>query len=248
MPALQQAAGRYLPYLVKHPTLIFTFLISLSALGQIPTGIYRQGDSSHYADLKVYANKTFSFYDSRNQSCWLWGSYSGNWRLKHDTLTLSWISRIEESPSSESASIDTTLNDIRITFKYDNGKPIPKVAVCYTCDWIKDCKYSFTDNNGNVFFPKLGLTDYRNLPCSDTVHRLSYQIKSEFINLSSSGQVSSESNVIIITIKKNLKTATGNETRQFVVKGNSLNYINPDETNIIKNWGNFKFVATKYGR
>jgi hypothetical protein len=225
-----------------------TLAISANAFGQLQTGTYRQGDSLWYSDLKIYPNKKFSFYDTRNASCWLWSKYEGSWKLDNDTLTFAWQTYWQEDGVHESKAIDKKSNAITLTFKYDDGEPIPNVKVCYACDFLQDCQYFLTDKEGKVSLPKERLTDYKNKDCTEKARRLYYEIKSKFIEFSSNGERDSQSNVFVITVKKHRESGHVTETRQFIVSNGEISYINPKEENTFKNWGEFKFLTKKYGR
>ena len=92
---------------MRHFIAILTIITASSAFGQIQTGTYRQGDSLWHADMKIYANHKFSFYDTRQSSCWFWSKYEGKWTLEKDTLTCSWKSLFQEKAVEETKAIDT---------------------------------------------------------------------------------------------------------------------------------------------
>lgn len=228
--------------------IILTFTICSNTFGQVKLGTYRQGDTMQYADLKIFPNHKFSFYDTRYSSCWLWSKYEGNWTVNKDTLVFSWQSFWEEDAIQEEKSIDRAGETISLIFKYDDGEPIPNVKVCYSCDWLQNCTYSYTDNNGKVSLPRERLTDYQGTLCTDTVRRLTYEIKSKFIEFSSSRQQDTASNVFVITVKKHRKSGRVTERRKFLITNDRLVYIDADEQNLFKNWGNFSFLTKKYIR
>jgi hypothetical protein len=39
-----------------------------------------------YYDLIIKENQTFSFYDTRNESCWVWETIEGGWQTSNDTI------------------------------------------------------------------------------------------------------------------------------------------------------------------
>ena len=65
----------------------------------IQTGIYRrykqEGDSAWYLDLKICPDRTFSFHDTRIESCFFWSLYEGDWKVDGDTLTLVWEQNLQ---------------------------------------------------------------------------------------------------------------------------------------------------------
>lgn len=168
--------------------------------------------------------------------------------MNKDTLVFSWQSFWEEDAVQIEKSTAQLEKGISLTFKYDDGAPIPNVKVCYSCDWLQDCKYFYTDNDGKVSLQRQGLTDYNGRLCTDTVRRLAYEIKTKFIKFSTSGQQDTASNNFAITVKKHRKSGIVTETRKFLIKSDQLVYIDADEKNIFRNWGNFVFLTKKYSR
>src|SRR5688572_11318245 len=52
---------------------------------------YRQAFSDsidEQAEIVLYANKTFRYYDMRDESCWVWYQVFGKWIYQNDTLIL----------------------------------------------------------------------------------------------------------------------------------------------------------------
>src|SRR5262249_51198305 len=85
---------------MRHIVFILMFFITQNLFGQIKFCTYAQLDTSQYADLKLYADKKFDFYDTRNGSCWLWTKYKGDWKIIKDTIVFFWSYELIETPDT----------------------------------------------------------------------------------------------------------------------------------------------------
>ena len=235
--------------LVRHTTIILFLLFCQNLFGQIKFGTYSQIDTSVYADLKLYSDNKFDFYDTRNGSCWVWTRTLGNWKLKKDTVIFSWQSTSEESSDSFIGRRDLNTKNVEITFLYDNGIPIPSVEVSLSCLFDRTPKKYITNNHGKVTIPQKGIAEPNKKMCVDSERMLDYEIKNKIVKLSARTSldysIDSLDNVIKIIIKRNPKTTHQTETKKYLIRGNTLIDIDP-KGYYNYNWGDFKFST--YGR
>ena len=59
-----------------------------SAFCQFKIGVYRQSYKDRFIEITFAPKHKFTFYDTRNESCFSWGKIEGQWELSNDTLTL----------------------------------------------------------------------------------------------------------------------------------------------------------------
>jgi hypothetical protein len=200
-----------------------------------------------YADLKLYPNKTFEFYDTRNGSCWLWMNYKGNWKTVKDTIFFYWSYVWTENADTVIKSVDTKSQNITLTFLYDDGEPIQNVETCYTCEFTGDCEKYYSDKNGKVIIPKIAITNSKKSICTNNERRLYYGMKTKYIEFTSNGVQDTLTTDIKIVIKKKRKSKIITETKKYLISDSKLTDINYKENSLL-NWGDFKFYWTKYGR
>jgi hypothetical protein len=232
---------------VRHTIIILTILISQNLSGQIRYGTYTQLDTTLYADLKIYPNKTFDFYDTRNGSCWLWMNYKGNWKTVKDTIVFYWSYEWTETADTVIKEVDTKSQNITLTFLYDDGEPIQNVETCYACDFTGDCKKYLSDKNGKVIIPKTEITDPKKAICTNDERRLYYGMKTKYIEFTSNGVQDTLTNDFKIIIKKKRNSKIVTDTKKYLISGNTLTDIDYKENSLL-NWGDLKFYWTKYGR
>ena len=200
-----------------------------------------------YADLKLYPNKTFEFYDTRNGSCWLWMNYKGNWKTVKDTIVFYWSYVWTEDADTVIKSVDTKSQNITLTFLYDDGEPIQNVETCYTCDFTGDCEKYYSDKNGKVIIPQIAITNSKKSICTNNERRLYYGMKTKYIEFTSNGVQDTLTTDFKIVIKKKRKSKIITETKKYLISDNKLTDIDYKENSLL-NWGDFKFYWTKYGR
>jgi hypothetical protein len=232
---------------MRHTTTIILLLFCQNLFGQIKFGTYSQLDTSLYADLKLYANKKFDFYDTRNGSCWLWMNYKGNWKIKGDTITFYWSYEWTENADTVITSIDKGTKSVTLTFLYDDGEPIQNVEACYACDFQVDCKKYRSDNNGKVIIPSNEIIDSKNENCTNDERRLYYGMKTKYIEFTSNGVQDTLTNDFKIIIKKKRKSKVVTDTKKYIISGDTLTDIDYKENSLL-NWGDLKFYSKKYGR
>lgn len=236
---------------MRQITAILILFFSQTSFGQIKFGTYSQLDTSFYADLKIYSDNKFDFYDTRNSSCFVWTHYIGNWKLEQDTITFSWESNWSENSDSIISRTDLKNKNIEIKFLYDDGKPIANVKTSLSCLFDNNSKVYYTDNNGKVTIPQKVFESSKKGRCALRDRMLSFDIKNKTIKLSSKTSLGyyadSLSNIFTIIIKKKPKSGTNVETKKYLVQKDSLLDIDTKEF-FNYNWGDFKFSKTTYGR
>jgi hypothetical protein len=214
--------------------------------GQIKVGTYSQIDTSLYADLKLYKDNKFDFYDTRNGSCWVWTHTTGKWEVSKDTIIFSWQSSWRENSDSIISSRDPKSENVQVTFIYDNGIPISNVQVSLSCLFDNDTKKYLTDTNGKVTIPQKQSSDKKMCPNSERM--LWFDVKNKLsANTSLDYYADTLANVLTVVIKRNPKTIYKVETKKYLIKDNTLIDIDLKEF-YNYNWGNFKFATSKYGR
>ncbi|HET6995984.1 MAG TPA: hypothetical protein VFI06_13420 [Chitinophagaceae bacterium] len=196
------------------------------------------------ADLKLYPNKKFKFHDIRNQSCWLWMYYQGNWQLNEDTLEFTWEHTWEENSDTIISRTDLQNKYIVIEFRYDDGKPVANVKTSFSCQTDNDPKIYYSDLNGKIKIPKISNGSPNKPMCALHCRMLYYEVKNEIIKISSNTSIdyyaAPLSNIFTIIIKKKPRSYTKTETKKYLVKTNSLLEIDGNEN---YSWGNFKFLT-----
>ena len=236
--------------LVRHTATIILLLFFQNLFGQVKFGTYTQLDTTFYADLKLYSDKKFDFYDTRDGSCWVWTHYIGKWKLNKDTIIFSWQSIWTESSDSIISSLDSRNENLQLKFIYDDGKPIPNVKASLSCSFENNIYY-YTDITGIVTIPKKTSESSDKRMCAPYDRKLSYDIKNEVIKLSSNTSLDyyadSLDNTFTIIIKKKPKSSTQTITKKYLLNGDALLDIDRKEF-FNYNWGDFKFTTTKYGR
>lgn len=224
-----------LSLLVRHIIIILPLLFSQKLFGQIKFGTYSQIDTTLYANLELYSNKKFDFYDTRDSSCWVWTHFIGDWALIKDTIIFSWQSKWTENPDSIIVKREIKSNNVEVQFLYDNGKPVPNVKMSLSCLSDKE-KYYFSNTNGKAIIPKI--------TCPDHDRMFHYEIKNKTIKLSSTKSIDyftdSLSNIFTIIIKRKTKSFTTLETKKYLLQGDTLLYIDRKEYYDL-NWGDFKY-------
>ncbi len=236
---------------MRNTTIIVVLFFCQSSFGQIKFGTYSQLDTSFNADLRLYPDNKFDFYDTRDSSCFVWVHYLGNWELNKDTITFSWQSNWSENSDSIVSSTDLKNANIEITFLYDDGKPIANVKTSLSCLFDNNPKEYYTDKNGKVIIQQKTSRSSKKRKCALHDRMLSFDIKNETIKLSSNTSLDyyadSLSNVFTIIIKKKPKSGTNTETKKYLVQNNTL--IDIDRKDFLNyNWGDFKFSTMTYGR
>ncbi len=237
--------------LVRHTTTIILLLFCQNLFGQIKLGTYSQIDTSLYADLELYPENKFDFYDTRNGSCFVWTHTIGQWKSNKDTIIFSWQSTWTENSDSIISSRNLKNKNVEVTFLYDNGKPISNVKVSLSCDFDNNKKTYLTDAKGKVTIPQKQSLGSDKKMCPGFERMLYFDVKNSIIKLSSNTSLDyyadSLDNVLTVVIKRNPKTTYKTETKKYLVKDNTLVDIDPKEF-YNYNWGDFKFATTKYGR
>jgi len=236
---------------VRHTTTILLLLFCQNLFGQIKLGTYSQIDTSLYADLQLFPDNKFDFYDTRNGSCFVWTHTVGQWKSINDTIIFSWQSSWTENSDSIISSKDFKNKNVVITFLYDNGKPISNVQVSLSCIFDNDKKKYLTDKKGKVIIPQKQNDSSNEKTCPGFKRMLSFDVKNRIIELSSNTSLDyyadSLNNILTVVIKRNPKTTYKTETKKYLIKDNTLIDIDPKEFYNF-NWGDFKFATTKYGR
>ncbi len=236
---------------MRQTTTIIILLFCQNLFGQIKFGTYSQLDTSVYADLKLYSDNKFDFYDTRDGSCFVWASTLGNWKLNKDTIIFSWQSTSTESSDSIISSKDFKNKNVEIAFFYDNGIPIPNVEVSLSCLFDNQPKKYKTGKNGKVTIPQKETIEPDKKMCVGSERMLYFDIKNKTVKLSANTSLDyyadSLDNVFKIIIKRNPKTTYNIETKKYLIRDNTLSDIDPKEF-YNYNWGDFKFLTEKYGR
>ena len=231
---------------MRHTTTIILLLFFQNLFGQIKVGTYSQIDTSLYADLKLYKDNKFDFYDTRNGSCWVWTHTTGKWKVSEDTIIFSWQSSWTESSDGIISSRDLKNENVQVTFIYDNGIPISNVQVSLSCLIDNDTKKYLTDTNGKVTIPQKQSPDKKMCPNSERM--LWFDVKNKLsANTSLDYYADTLANVLTVVIKRNPKTTYKTETKKYLIKDNTLIDIDPKEL-YNYNWGDLMFATTKYGR
>ena len=236
---------------MRHITTIILLLLCQILFGQVKFGTYSQVDTTLFADLKLYSDNKFDFYDTRNGSCWLWTHTIGSWKLNKDTIIFSWKSSWTERSDSIISSRNINIRQIEVTFLYDNGVPISNVQVSLSCLFDKNEIKYLTDTKGKVTIPQKYNMDSDKKMCPGSERMLRFDIKNSIVELSSSTSldyfIDSLDNVLTVLVKRNPKTTYNLETKKYLIAGNKLIDIDPKEFHNY-NWGDFRFATTKYGR
>jgi hypothetical protein len=233
---------------VRCITTIILLLFCQNLFGQIKFGTYSQLDTFVYADLKIYSNNKFNFYDTRNGSCWVWTHTLGNWELNKDTVIFSWQSSWTESSDSIISSRDLKNKDVEITFVYNDGVPIPNVEVSLSCLFENNPRKYHTDKSGKVTIIQKETTKPGTKMCIGSERMLYFDIKKK-LSASTSLDYYADSldNVFKIIVKRSPKTTYQIETKKYLIKNNTL--IDVDQKEFYNyNWGDFKFSTEKYDR
>ena len=237
--------------LMRYKTTIILLLFCQHLFGQIKLGIYSQIDTSLVADLELYPENKFDFYDTRNGSCFVWTHTIGQWKSNKDTIIFSWQSTWTESSDSIISSRDFKNKNVEVTFLYDNGKPISNVKVSLSCLFDNNKKKYLTDAKGKVIIPQKKSLDSHKKMCLGSERMLYFDVKNSIIKLSSNTSLNyyadSLDNVLTVVIKRHPKKTYKTETKKYLVKDNTLIDIDPKEF-YSYNWGDFTFAKTKYGR
>lgn len=211
--------------------------------GQIKLGTYSQIDTLLYADLEIYPENKFDFYDTRDGSCFVWTHTIGQWKSNKDTIIFSWQSTWTENSDSIIFKTDSKSKNIEVQFLYDNGQPVPNVKTSLSCLFENNSKYYYSDINGKAVLPKQ--------VCPEHDRMFYYEVKNKTIQLSSNKSIDyftdSLSNVFTIILKRNPKSGTTQEIKKYLVQGNTLIDIDYKEY-YNQNWGDFKYSSEKYGR
>ena len=228
---------------MRHTTTIILLLVCQNLFGQIKFGTYSQLDTSFYADLKLYSDQKFDFYDTRDSSCWGWSRTIGKWKLNKDTIIFSWQSTWTENSDSIIFKTDSKSKNIKVQFLYDNGQPVPNVKTSLSCLFENNSKYYYSDINGKAVLPRR--------VCSEHDRMFYYEVKNKTIKLSSNKSIDyftdSLSNSFTIIIKRKPKSGTTQEIKKYLVQENTLIDIDLKEY-YNQNWGDFKYNSEKYGR
>ncbi len=236
---------------MRNTTTIILLLFYQNLFGQIKFGTYSQLDTAFYADFKLYSNKKFDFYDTRDSSCWGWPHTIGKWEQNKDTIIFSWESTWTENSDSIISSRDFKNKNVKIIFLYDDGKPISNVKVSLSCLFDNNEKKYLTDAKGKVIIPQKQSLGFNKKMCPGSERMLWFDVKNSIIKLSSNTSLdyyaNALDNVLTVVIKRNSKTTYKTETKKYFIKENTLVDIDPKEF-YNYNWGNFKFTTTKYGR
>jgi len=93
----------------------------------------------------------------------------------------------------------------------------------------------------------LYITDRKKETCTSNERRLSYAVKTRYIEFSSSGVQETLTNNFTIVVKKKRKSKIITDTKRYLISEERLTDIDLKE-NILLNWGNLMFYSTKYGR
>ncbi len=222
--------------------LIPILLFFTDAQCQLKSGKYSQLDTTVYANLSIFGDNTFNFYDTREPSCHFWMEYSGKWDINKDTIIFSWENTYEGSSDSIIFETRPESKKIEINFFYDSGEPIRNVKTGLNCLSDKRPKYYFSGKSGKVILPKIS--------CDKNERIVSYH-RNKVLDISSSKSIDyytdSIANIFTIIVKRRVETITERVTKKYLIQGDSLIDVDRKEYYNL-NWGNFKFEREEYGR